>query len=260
VERDLQALFSTNDRGLDAVEAFTNRQAQWQIAAAAPSSHQQGISQPPSMDLEAPRNNVLVFHGVGGIGKSTLSRKLEAALAGEGEGRPAQWARPAWPETRFVPVRIDLACSAGTDVERVVLSIPLALARIGRPLPAFDLALRRYWEHNHPGEPLDEYLRHRGLLGRFGDALPEQMQSPLGDLAQTLLLPGSVGIAAGQVATALVRALREHRQSVRALAGCARLADILQAEPDLVALSFYPHLHPPPTPVPPPAWWLRGKS
>ena len=39
-----------------------------------------------------------------------------------------------------------------------------------------------------------------------------------------------------------MRALRERRQTVRALAGCARLADLLEAEPDLEALSFYPHL------------------
>lgn len=36
--------------------------------------------------------------------------------------------------------------------------------------------------------------------------------------------------------------MRERRQSVRALAGCSRLADLLEAEPDLEALSFYPHL------------------
>jgi hypothetical protein len=39
-----------------------------------------------------------------------------------------------------------------------------------------------------------------------------------------------------------VRALREHRTSVRALAGCTRLADLLEAEPDLDTLSYMPHL------------------
>lgn len=37
-------------------------------------------------------------------------------------------------------------------------------------------------------------------------------------------------------------ALRERRQTVRALAGCARLADLLEAEPDVESPSFYPHL------------------
>ncbi|AEM85491.1 IS4 family transposase [Streptomyces violaceusniger Tu 4113] len=44
----------------------------------------------------------------------------------------------------MVPVRIDLARSAGTDFEQIVLTLRLSLAELGRPLPAFDIALRRY--------------------------------------------------------------------------------------------------------------------
>jgi len=44
-------------------------------------------------DLDASRPNVLVFHGVGGIGKTTLSRTLEASLA-DADRRPAQWGAP----------------------------------------------------------------------------------------------------------------------------------------------------------------------
>ncbi|MEV6183450.1 MULTISPECIES: ATP/GTP-binding protein [Streptomyces] len=241
--RDLRALFSTNDRSVQADEAFTNRASQWETVAAALTEHIQRISAPgfDAEDLEAPRNHVLVFHGVGGIGKTTLSRMLEAALTDAGR-RPSQWGEPGWPADRILPVRIDLARSAGTDFEQIVLTIRAALTRIGRPLPAFDLALRRYWEANHPGEPLEEYLRRGGLGSRFGQALPQQMQSALSDVAQALMLPGTIGSVVGQVTGALVGALRERRQTVRALAGCARLADLLEAEPDLDALSFYPHL------------------
>ncbi|WP_324290407.1 hypothetical protein [Streptomyces sp. H27-H1] len=70
---------------------------------------------------------------------------------------------------------------------------------LNRPLPAFDIALRRYWEHQHPGEPLEEYLHRGGLASEFGKALPQQMQSALGDVAQALLLPGTVGSAVGQL-------------------------------------------------------------
>lgn len=104
------------------------------------------------------------------------------------------------------------------------------------------MALHRYWDANHSGEPLEEYLRRAGLGSRFGQALPQQLQSALADVAQALLLPGTIGSAVGQVTGALIGALRERRQTVRALAGCARLADLLEAEPDLDALSFYPHL------------------
>ena len=243
--RDLRALFSTNDRQLQAGQAFTDRHKQWQLVQDALADHLARISSPgfDVEDVEAPRTNIMVFHGVGGIGKTTLSRTLEAALA-DSSSRPARWGEPSWPARPvLLPVRIDLARSAGTDFERVLLTIRLALAaHLGKPLPAFDIALRRYWEHQHPGESLEEYLGRGGLAGRFGKSLPQQVQAALGDVAQALMLPGSVGGAVGQLTGALTQALRERRQTVRALAGCARLADLLEADPDVDALSFYPHL------------------
>ncbi|MCF3105453.1 ATP/GTP-binding protein [Streptomyces roseoverticillatus] len=242
--RDLRALFSTNDRGLSTAEAFTNRERQWELVAAALGEHLQRTADASFdvEDLEAPRDNVTVFHGVGGVGKTTLSRKLELSLA-SAEHRPAQWGEPTWAGERVLPIRIDLSRAAGTDFERVVLAIRLALAgAVGRPLPAFDLALRRYWEHNHPGESLEEYVRRSGLRGKFAELLPQQMQAAVGEVVGALELPGFVGAAVGQVTGAVVRALRERRQTVRALAGCLRLADLLEAEPDLDALSYYPHL------------------
>ncbi|AWZ07702.1 ATP/GTP-binding protein [Streptomyces sp. ICC4] len=133
--------------------------------------------------------------------------------------------------------------SAGNDYERILLTLRLALAsHVGRPLPAFDIALRRYWDHQHPNESLEEYLNRGGLADRFGKALPQQVQSVLADVAQALLLPGTVGTAVGALTGALTTALRERRQTVRALAACDRLADLLDAEPDTNSLSYYPHL------------------
>lgn len=240
---DLRALFSSNDPSFDADEAFTNREHQWALVAGALEEHLRRTQESGAdvEDLEAPRTNLIVFHGVGGVGKSTLLRKVEAALTAA-EHRPAQWGAPSWTE-RLLPVRIDLARSAstGSDFERVVLTIRLALAGTpGRPLPAFDVALRQYWEHTHPGEPLDEYLRRTGLMSRFATALPQQIQTAVGEAAAVLQLPG--GAAAGQVAGALVQGLRERRERARALAGCSHAAALLEATPDLEALSFYPHL------------------
>ena len=66
------------------MEAFTNRQLQWELVTVALTEHLRQITEPgfDVEDLERPRTNVMVFHGVGGIGKTTLSRKLEAALTG----------------------------------------------------------------------------------------------------------------------------------------------------------------------------------
>ncbi|MEV6682696.1 ATP/GTP-binding protein [Streptomyces erythrochromogenes] len=228
---------------MSATEAFTNRQRQWDLVASALQEHLRHVAGErfDVEDLESPRTNVIVFHGLGGVGKTTLSRKLEAALAAS-EQRPAQWGEPAWSRERILPVRIDLSRSVGTSFEDVVLTIRAALAELGRPLPAFDIALRRYWEAQHPGESLEEYLRRGGLAAKFGKGMGQQVQSALADVAQTLLLPGTVGSAIGQLTTSLTKALRERRQTVRALAGCARLQGLLEAEPSLEALSFYPHL------------------
>ncbi|MGW7064100.1 ATP/GTP-binding protein [Streptomyces sp. NPDC054904] len=236
-------MFSTNDRTVAAAEAFTNRQAQWDLVEAALAEHLRHVADSgfDVEDLERPRNNVIMFHGVGGIGKTTLSRKLEATLAGADQ-RPAQWGEPSWSAERILPVRIDLSRPANTTFEDLVLTIRAALTELGQPLPAFDIALRRYWEQQHPGESLEEHLSRRGLSARFGKAMPQQMQSALADVAQALLLPGTVGTAVGALTGSLVKALRERRQTVRALAGCARLGDLLEAEPDLDSLSFYPHL------------------
>ncbi|MER6103766.1 ATP/GTP-binding protein [Streptomyces sp. NPDC001832] len=242
---DLRALFSSNNPSFDAAEAFTDRQHQWALVASALEEHLRHTAGRgfDVEDLEAPRTNVIVFHGVGGVGKSTLLRKIEAALT-TAEHRPDQWGAPTWTQ-QLLPIRIDLARSAstGSDFERVILTIRLALAgELGRTLPSFDVALRHYWEHVHPGEPLDEYIRRTGLTGRFAEMLPQQLQAGVGEVAAALALPGLVGSAAGQLTSALVSALRERQARAQALAGAVRTAALLEATPDLEALSYYPHL------------------
>lgn len=102
--RDLRALFSSNDPSMVAQEVFTNRQAQWAMVTGALGEHLQRISLPGFSveDFEAPRDNVAVFYGIGGIGKTSLSRKLEASLA-HSEQRPAQWGRRAGPRCGSCP-------------------------------------------------------------------------------------------------------------------------------------------------------------
>ncbi|WP_328894182.1 ATP/GTP-binding protein [Streptomyces sp. NBC_00236] len=242
---DLRALFRSNDRELKAVDFFADRRDEWATVAAAIAGHTRRVRQPgfDVEDLEAPRRNALVFYGVGGIGKSTLSRGLAEHLA-DPAARAGDWPPLNPMVCPVLPVRVDLSNESGADFESLILAMRLAVSELGQPMPAFDLAFQRYWERNHPGEPVDEYLRRRTWFSRFPGvgSLPEQMQSALADVAQVVAMPGTAGSVVGQSVGALVRALREHRQNVRALAECRRLADLLEAEPDLDALSYYAHL------------------
>lgn len=242
---DLRALFRSNDRELKAIDFFADRQDEWATVARSLAGHVRRTREPDFdvEDLESPRRNALVFYGVGGIGKSTFSRGVAEHLIDSGSHR-GDWPPPAPEVGQVVPVRFDLSRDAGGDFETLVLTLRLAAAELGVPMPAFDLAFQRYWSHNHPGEPVDEYLRRRTWLSRLPGtrSLPGQMQSALSDIAQAVALPGTTGALVGQSVGLVVRALRDHRRTVRALAECRRLADLLEADPDQEALSYYAHL------------------
>lgn len=242
---DLRSLFRSNDRELKAVDIFADRHDEWATVAESLTRHAERVhgTSFDVEDLEKPRSNVLVFYGMGGIGKSTLSRGVAEHLA-EGAVRGADWP-PLDPGVgRVVPVRVDFSRDAGRDFESLMLALRLAAAELGEPMPAFDIAFQRYWDRNHPGEPLEEYLRRRTWFSRFSGAQPlsRQMQSVLSDVAQAVALPGTAGALVGQGLISVVRALRDRQHKVRSLAECRRLPDLLEAEPDVEALSYYAHL------------------
>lgn len=242
---DLRSLFRSNQQDLTAEDVFADRMDEWGAVARSLTAHAAALREPGLTveDFESPRRNVLVFYGVGGIGKSTFSRHLEEHLSSEGRST-VQWTPVPEGVGRLLPVRIDLSRQSGLGFEDILLALRLTAGRLGSPMPAFDLALQRYWDVNHPGEPLEAYLRRHGFLRRFATAvsLPEQVQSVLGDIAQAVALPGTLGALVGQSLRSVIGSLREHRQNVQALAGCTRLADLLEADADPDALSYYAHL------------------
>lgn len=240
--RDLRALFSTNDRGLEAVEAFTNRQLQWELVAAALSEHLRLINESAFdvEDLERPRHNVMVFHGVGESARRPCPASWRPRSPGPISGLPSGVSPPGpdsgsclYASTWLAPPERPSRTSSSRSARRW----PNWAARCPPSTSPFAVTGR-------PSTPVNRWRSTcAAVASRAGSARRCRSRcSPLADVAQALLLPGTVGTAAGALAGSLTRALRERRQTVRALAGCARLADLLEADPDLDALSFYPHL------------------
>ncbi|MFE3321993.1 phosphotransferase family protein [Nocardia sp. NPDC059195] len=241
----MRSLFSSGGDDVAAVDVFANRHDEW---AAVVDSIRAHVAARPTVrvdDFVSPRSNVLVFYGVGGIGKTTFSKKLEAQMAATGERQAvASWSRLPQEVGPLVPVRIDLARQGEVSFEDALLAVRLAMGRLGQPLRAFDVALRCYWEVNHPGEPLEGYLRRHGFLRRMSDSmgLPQDMRTAVEDLSQAIELPSAAGATIVGFVSSLAQALRERRDKSLALSRCARLPDLLEAPQDIDTFSYFPHL------------------
>lgn len=177
-------------------------------------------------DRRVPRRNVLVYYGVGGIGKTTLSAELERRFMSQDE-------RAA--------VRVDFAESAVPDVESYVLRLRAGLGHLARRWPAFDLALSAYWERAHPGRPLEEFINGDSMLSRTSQAigLPEQITGTIADVIGAL--PG-VGEVTHRVGSLLYNRAAEAIVKHRTLKRCELLGELLQADPDVETLSYFPYL------------------
>ncbi|MCX4094696.1 aminoglycoside phosphotransferase family protein [Nocardia sp. alder85J] len=244
---DLRSLFSFGGGDIDAQEVFANRHDEWKAVVDGLLAHVARVQTPDFRvdDFVGPRRNVLVFYGVGGIGKTMLSKQLEAHLLAK-EGRHPVVAWSAIPDQvgRLLPVRIDLARQGGVDFEDAVLAVRLVLGRLGRPMRAFDLAMRHYWEVNHPGEPLEGYLQRNGFLRRLSDSvsLPEDMRAVMEDVAQAVEMPSAIGASALSIFSTFSKLLRNRHDKAIAFARCARLPDLLEADQDIETLGYFPHL------------------
>lgn len=87
--------------------------------------------------LEPDQTGVGVFHGLGGIGKTRLSQRVEEALGSE---------HPS--------VRIDFYLPELRGFDSALMAIRRGLgAKLGRgAFPRFDLAYAHYWRLTHPGD------------------------------------------------------------------------------------------------------------
>ncbi|WP_305783963.1 hypothetical protein [Symbioplanes lichenis] len=243
---DLGLLFDSNAPDLQAVRTFVDRMPEQRAFDAAVLGHRsrwqaQGTD---VQDVVAPRDNVLVYYGVGGVGKTSLVQELEARHGAAPSPGAGEWPPLDRSFRRSMTVRIDLASEIGVDLERVLLSIRLAVAGLGRPMQAFDIAFSRYWEQVHPNESIAEFLRRDSQLSRAADAvrLSDQITEGMKDVVQALggvSTMVSVGTKVARILTDGVRGVVARRHAVQ---GCRRLAPMLSANADLENLSYYPHL------------------
>ncbi|WP_091562951.1 hypothetical protein [Micromonospora pattaloongensis] len=158
---------------------FTDRETESQAFKSTLATFRRLLDQDDEVGTE--RRNVLTFHGLGGIGKTALSERLEAWVRRDlplANG----WGPPPSSKVDAV-VRIDLHRSAGqVDMTALLLALRAGVAGVRRRWPLFDLAFAAYWSAVRPGDPLPSI----DSRNEYADVVADTASNILNDL-------GSVG-------------------------------------------------------------------
>jgi hypothetical protein len=198
-------------------ELFTDRESESSAFKSSLASFRRHIDRDD--EVGQARHNVLTFYGLGGIGKTALSERLEAWVNYD---LPLDngWGSP--PATKVdTTVRIDLHGSGGQiDILATLVALRAGVARLRRRWPVFDLAFAAYWSAVRPGDALPTY---RGLDG-LSDSIVETLGDVLADVGSLADLAG-VGTGSGLAVRGVrrliseLRGRRDRRLAIDAFAG-----------------------------------------
>lgn len=184
-------------------ELFTDRESESQALKNALTAFRRCLDR--DEEIGVARHNVLVFYGLGGIGKTAISERMEAWVNDDlplvnGWGPP-----PA--DKVDATARIDLHGSAGQmDILAALLALRSGVAGSRRRWPVFDLAFAAYWSAVRPGEPLP------GFRGRdeLTDTVADTVKDLIGDLGS--ITDVAVGTGAGLAVRGVRKVVGELRR------------------------------------------------
>lgn len=190
---------------LQAQEVFTNRLEQLSSFQAA-LDHARGVFGRREVvgDLLTGRSNVVAFHGMGGMGKTTLSEELQK-----------RFQRGDFSAVGCVPVtaQMDFSKLELSSLEAVILHLRSTLGAATDTFRSFDLALHVYWERKHPGLPLRDFLDRSSTVGQWSRRLgvADQVDAVLDELLGAAGVVGTARRLTGVIASTVQRVLTERR-------------------------------------------------
>ncbi|MDZ5447215.1 tetratricopeptide repeat protein [Micromonospora sp. 4G57] len=216
-----------------AVDLFTNRVPENRVFADAVLMHLERVLDGVAILGDPVRRNVVSFYGIGGIGKTMLSQRLEDWLRGELTGSTDWGDRPVFDQSVHT-ARIDFHGSKVVSAIDILLVLRAALAGEGRTFPAFDVGLAAWWALARPGEPLPVIAKAGGLDVRaqiaatltdaLGGALDDTLRDVVSDAGGRL----GIGPFSVRMGVRIVDAVRQRRLRGRLLRECDPLVAITE--------------------------------
>ncbi|MFF5185879.1 tetratricopeptide repeat protein [Streptomyces sp. NPDC000345] len=202
-----------------ATELFTNRVDEYTAFSAALRQHAARVRDGSAALDHAARRNVISFYGVGGIGKTELSRRLESWAVG-GLSDPGDWLDDPPSGEAMHAVRFDFHGSRVVNAVDMVLRLRAAVAGRRRRFPAFDLGLAAWWSLARPGTALpDMSAGGFDVRGQITDTLNEALSEAGAGFG--------VGPLTVRTGIRIVEAVRDNRLRSRTLRRCEPLVHII---------------------------------
>jgi hypothetical protein len=214
---DFDRIFESN---YSAVDLFTDRRSESAVFADSLMRHLERMAD-GAASLAQPRQNVLTFYGMGGIGKTELSHRLERWLAGELIDL-RDWDAPPRLDQEVVTVRFDFHGSSVVNASDIVLRLRAAVASRFRIFPAFDLGLAVWWAAAHPGTGLPE------IRSATGFDVKGQITDTLNDILSEAGARFGLGPLTVRMADQIVRAVVSHHRHRKTLGECPPLETVVE--------------------------------
>lgn len=202
-----------------AVDLFTDRLHESEVFTNSLLRHVERVADGAAA-FSQPRRNVLSFYGVGGIGKTELSRRLEQWVSGELDEQ-GEWGAPLRLDQEIITVRFDFHGSSAVDAADRVLRLRAAVASRIRRFPAFDIGLAAWWGSARPGTPLPEVRTSTGF------DLKGQITDTLNDILSNAGARFGVGPLTIRTVDQITSAVLSHRRYRKALGECLPLEEVV---------------------------------
>jgi tetratricopeptide (TPR) repeat protein len=203
-----------------AIDLFTDRLSESEIFAASLFQHVDRMAE-GTASLSRPRQNVLTFYGLGGIGKTELSRRLQSWVDGE-LSEPDNWGPAPRLDQQLKTVRIDFHGSSAVNAADIVLRLRATAAARMRRFPAFDLGLAAWWGAAYPGAALPDIRSDTGFDVRG------QITDTLNDILSEAGARFGLGPLTVRMADQIFRAVLTHHRHRKALGECAPLEAVVE--------------------------------